>query len=144
MVLSARFDDTAAIIPPGRCCCGAEWQLMVIVVRVGPLPLGRRRTTRVRELERIFATAVELVEVFDAVMLVAALELHSVGAIALDASGPENLAAVVAAAGPRPILRPLWRSERNSRGEIDELFDGYGRLTAGGTERLADGQLSTA
>lgn len=75
---------------------------MVIVVRVGPLPLGRRRTTRVRELERIFATAVELVEVFDAATLVAALGSHSVGAIALDASGLEDLAPVVAAAGPRP------------------------------------------
>ena len=72
------------------------------------------------------------------------MELHDVGAIALDASGPEDLAAVVSTAGPRPVLRPLWRRERNSRGEIDELFDAYGLLTARGIERLADGQLSTA
>jgi len=32
---------------------------MAIVVRLGPLPLGRRRASRVAELERILATAVE-------------------------------------------------------------------------------------
>jgi len=108
------------------------------------LPLGRRRAARVGELERIFAAAVELMEVVDVAALAATMETHGVLAVALDASAPENLDGVLAAAGPRPVLRPLWRRDRNSRGEIDEMFDGYGLLTAGGIERLADGQLSTA
>lgn len=74
--------------------------------------------------------------------LATAVEMHEVLAVALDASAPEDLDGVLAAAGPRPVLRPLWRRDRNSRGEIDEMFDGYGRLTAGGIESLADGQLS--
>jgi hypothetical protein len=36
---------------------------------------------------------------------------------------------------------PLWRQERNSRGEADEVFDGYGLWTADRVDRLADGQL---
>jgi hypothetical protein len=99
---------------------------------------------RVQELERIFARAVELVDVFDVATLTTAMESRDVGAVALDSDQPDGLAMAVAVAGPRPVLRPLWRRERNSRGEIDELFDGYGLLTAGGIiERLADGQLST-
>lgn len=117
---------------------------MAIVVRLGPLPLGQRRPSRVVELERIFATAVEIVEVFDAAALATAMEMDDVLAVALDSSGPEELAGAVVVAGHRPVLRPLWRRERNSRGEVDELFDGYGLLTTGGIERLADGQLSTA
>ncbi len=116
---------------------------MALVVRLGPLPLGRRRAARVRELERIFATAVVLIEVFDVAALATAVEMPDVLAVALDASAPENLDGVLAAAGPRPVLRPLWRRDRNSRGEIDEVFDGYGLLTATGIDRLADGQLST-
>ncbi len=65
---------------------------MAIVVRLGPLPLGRRRPSRVVELERIFATAVEIVEVFDAAALAAAMEMDDVLAVALDASRPEELA----------------------------------------------------
>ena len=93
---------------------------MAIVVRLGP-PLGRRRPSRDLELEHIFATAVEIVEVFDVAGLAAAMEMN--------ASGSEELAGAVAVAGHRPVLRPLWRRERNSRGEVDELFDGYGLLT---------------
>jgi hypothetical protein len=116
---------------------------VALVVRLGPLPLGRRRDARVGELERIFGTAVVLIEVFDVAALATAVERPDVLAVALDASTPENLDGVLAAAGPRPVLRPLWRRDRNSRGEIDEVFDGYGLLTAGDIERLADGQLST-
>ena len=57
-----------------------------MVVRVGPLPLGRRRLARVGELERTFATAVELIELFDFVTLTAVMETHDVLAVALDAS----------------------------------------------------------
>jgi hypothetical protein len=103
----------------------------------------RRRVARVGELERIFATAVDLIEVVDVAALATALEMHEVLPIALDASASENLDGVLAAAGARPVLRPLLRRDRNSRAEIDERFDGYGLLTAGGIERLADGQLST-
>lgn len=87
---------------------------MAIVVRLGPLPLGRRRPSRVVELERIFPAAVEIVEVFDAAALAAAMEMDDVLAVALDASGPEELAGAVLAAGHGPMLRPLWRPERNS------------------------------
>ena len=37
---------------------------MVVVIRLGPLPLQRRLASRVAELERIFGTEVQLVEVF--------------------------------------------------------------------------------
>lgn len=117
---------------------------MAIVARLGPLPLGRRRASRVAELERIFATAVEVVEVIDVDRLAGAIAAHDVAAVALDAPGPEDLADAIIAAGGRPVLRPLWRQERNNRGEVDELFDGYGLLTADGVERLADGQLREA
>jgi hypothetical protein len=66
---------------------------------------------------------------------------RDVAAVALDAPAPEDLADAIAAAGDRPVLRPLWRQERSSRGEVDELFDGYGLLAGHGVERLADGQL---
>jgi hypothetical protein len=49
----------------------------------------------------------------------------------------------VAAAGSRPVLRPAWRRERNSRGETDEHFAGYGLLTGTDVVRLADGGLSS-
>jgi hypothetical protein len=65
---------------------------MAIVVRLGPLPLGRRRSSRVLELERIFATAVEIVEVFDVAGLAAAMEMNDIVAVALDASEAEELA----------------------------------------------------
>jgi hypothetical protein len=45
--------------------------------------------------------------------------------------------------GALPKLRPLWRRQRNTRGEFDEVFDGYGLLTATDIVRLADGELST-
>ena len=114
---------------------------MAIVVRLGPLPLGRRRASRVIELERIFATAVEVIEVIDVARLAGAIAAREVAAVALDAHGAEDLSDAIAAAGPRPVLRPLWRQDRNSRGEVDEVFDGYGLLTVDGVERLADGQL---
>jgi hypothetical protein len=41
------------------------------------------------------------------------------------------------------VLRPLWRRRRNTRGEMDEVFDGYGLFTATDIVRLADGELST-
>jgi hypothetical protein len=88
--------------------------------------------------------AVGIVEVFDVARLAGAMEMNDALAVALDAPGSEELAGAVAVAGHRPVLRPLWRRERNSRREVDELFDGYGLLTTGGVERLADGQLSIA
>jgi len=113
------------------------------VVRLGPLPLGRRREHRLGELRRIFAADVELVEVFDIAAMAAAIGTHGVVALAVDATGPGELADALAAAGQLPVLRPLWREQRSSRGEIDRLFDGYGLLTATGITELADGSLST-
>ena len=66
-------------------------------------------------------------------------------AVVGDAPAPGDLADAVETAGSRPVLRPLWRRVRNSRGETDEVFDGYGRLTEEGVvERLADGALPSA
>jgi len=44
--------------------------------------------------------------------------------------------------GALPVLPPLWRRQRNTRGEIDEVFDGYGLLTVADAVGLADGELS--
>jgi hypothetical protein len=74
---------------------------VAIVVRLGPLPLGRRRASRVAELERILATAVEVVEVTDIAELASVVAGRDVAAVALDAPGPEDLADAIAAAGDR-------------------------------------------
>ena len=99
---------------------------MTTVVRLGPLPLQRRRASRVAELERILGTVVQLVEVFSVAELVTAVEDRDAVAVALDAPQPGGFTEAVAAAGSLPVLRPLWRGQRNARGEIDEVFDGYG------------------
>jgi hypothetical protein len=117
---------------------------MAIVVRLGPLPLQHRRDARITELERIFGTAIDLIEVSTVAELVTAAGAPDVIAVALDAPPPGQLAEAVAAAGSLslPALRPLWRRKRNTRGETDEVFDGYGVLTGTDIVRLADGELS--
>ncbi len=65
-------------------------------------------------------------------------------AVALDAPRPGELTAAVEAAAFLAVLRPLWRRQRNTRAEVDEVFDGYGQLTAAGIVGLADGELSTS
>lgn len=116
---------------------------MPTVVRLGPLPLLQRRAGRVAELERIFDAVVELVEVFSVAELADEVASTGAAAVVLDAPSPGALAEAVESAGPRPVLRPLWRRARNARGEVDEVFDGYGRLTPLGVVRLADGELSS-
>lgn len=116
---------------------------MAIVVRLGPLPLQHRRASRIAELERIFGTVVQLVEVFTIDDLVTAVRAPEVVGVALDAPPPGQLREAAAAAASLPVLRPLWRRRRNTRGEIDEVFDGYGLVTATDIVRLADGELST-
>ena len=96
----------------------------------------------IAELERIFGTAVELVEVTTAVELRGVLATPGVIGVAIDAAASGELTDAIAAAGPLPVLRPLLRRQRNVRGEIDELFDGYGLLTTADVRRLADGELS--
>ncbi len=115
---------------------------MVTVVRLGPLPLRSRRAARLIELERIFGTVDDLIDVTTLAELAVALRRPEVVAIALDAFGPEDVADAIAAAGSLPVLRPLWRSHRNTRGEVDEVFDGYGLLAKEGILGLADGELS--
>lgn len=115
---------------------------MATVVRLGPVPLQLRRAARIAELERIFGTAVDLLEVSTGAELVAALAAPGVVGVALDAAPPGELAEVIAASQPLPVLRPLWRQHRNTRGEIDELFDGYGLLAGNEVRKLADGELS--
>lgn len=115
---------------------------MAIVVRLGPLPLRHRRDARITELERIFGAAIDLIEVFTVAELVTAVRTTQVIAVALDAPPPGQLSEAVAAAGSVPALRPLWRRKRNTRGETDEVFDGYGVLTGTDIIRLADGELS--
>lgn len=114
---------------------------MGIIVRLGPIPLLARRATRVAELERIVAGPVELVEVTSVAELAAVSADADAVAIVIDATAPGDLTGAIALAGSVPVLRPLWRRVRNSRGEIDEVFDGYGRLTKGGVEPLADAAL---
>ncbi len=113
-------------------------------MRLGPVPLQHRRAARIAELERIFATAVELVEVATMAELVSATAAENVVAVALDAAPPGELGHAVAAAHALPVLRPLWRVQRNARGETDEVFDGYGLLSGDEVRRLADGELSSA
>ena len=115
---------------------------MATVVRLGPVPLQLRRVARLAELERIFGTAVELLEVSTAAELVTALAAQAVVGVAVDAAPPGKLAEVIAASRPLPVLRPLWRQHRNVRGEVDEVFDGYGLLAGNDVRRLADGELS--
>lgn len=115
---------------------------MATVVRLGPVPLQLRRAVRIAELERVFGTTVELLEVSTAAALVAALATPGVVGVAIDAAPPGELAEVIAASKPLPVLRPLWRQHRNIRGEIDELFDGYGLFTGTEVRRLADAELS--
>ena len=98
----------------------------------------------VAELERILGTTVvQLVEVSTVAELIIAVGAPGVVAVALDAPQPGQFSEAVAAAGALPVLRPLRRRQRNSRGEIDEVFDGYGLLAATDVMRLADGELST-
>lgn len=112
------------------------------VVRLGPLPLMQRRSARVAELERILGEPVELAEVTSVAELEGALANATVAAVVLDATGPGARSEALAVIGSIPILRPLWRRERNSRGEIDEVFAGYGRLVGDEVAPLADGALS--
>lgn len=116
---------------------------MAIVVRLGPLPLQHRRSARITELERIFGTVIDLIEVHAVAELVTAVGAPDVIAVALDAPPPGQLSEAIAAVGPLPVLRPLWRRKRNTRGETDEVFDGYGLLMGTDIFRLADGELST-
>lgn len=94
-------------------------------------------------MERIVGDPVDLIEVSSVAELTRVLTETEALAVVLDAPGPGDLAGAAEAAGRRAVLRPLWRSVRNSRGETDEVFDGYGRLTSeGAVERLADGALA--
>ncbi|MCA1696603.1 MAG: hypothetical protein LC749_18825, partial [Actinobacteria bacterium] len=78
--------------------------------------------------ERILGTTVELVEVSTVAELIIAVGDLGVVAVALDAPQPGRLPEAVAAAGSLPVLRPLWRRQRNARGEIDEVSDATGSL----------------
>ncbi len=91
---------------------------MATVVRLGPVPLQLRRAARITELERIFATEVELLEVSTVAELVSALASLDVIGVALDAAPPGQLTDAIAAAHPLPVLRPLWRRfpQRAGRG----------------------------
>ncbi|MEO7836606.1 MAG: hypothetical protein ABIS21_03060 [Acidimicrobiales bacterium] len=115
---------------------------MVLVVRLAPLPLGHRRDARLAELERVFGTEVHLIEVANIDELTSAIAASEVDAVAIDAPAPGQLGLAVAAAAEVPVLRPLWRPRRNNRGEMNEVFDGYGLLTDRGVAKLADGELA--
>ncbi len=84
-----------------------------------------------------------LIEVSTVAEVAASVATSDVVAVALDASQPGDLDDAVQAAGSLPVLRPLWRRERNIRGESFELFDGYGLLTPSGIVGLEDGSLSS-
>lgn len=72
---------------------------MPTVVRLGPVPLQLRRASRIAELERIFGTAVELVEVTTAVELLGVLATPGVIGVAIDAAASGELTDAIAAAG---------------------------------------------
>lgn len=72
---------------------------MAIVVRLGPLPLGRRLAARTAELERIFGTTVQVIEVGSVAELVTVITQTDPGGVALDAVSPGQLAEAAAAAG---------------------------------------------
>ena len=116
---------------------------MATVVRFVPLPLRQRRPARIIELERILAMTVQLIEVSTVAELAATVATSEIVAVALDASNPGEFTDAVAAAGSFPVLRPLWRRQRNSRGEVIEIFDGYGLHTPEGVVGLDDGRLSS-
>ena len=115
---------------------------MAIVARLGPLPLQHRRQPRIAELERLFATEIELIEVATVAELVVAVTTPGVIAVALDAAPPGELEHAVRAAGSLPVLRPLWLRRPNARGEMDEVFAGYGLLTEAGVSELGDAELA--
>ncbi len=85
----------------------------------------------------------QLVEAATLDEFVIAVGSPDVIAVVLDAPRVGELTAAIEAAGSRPVLRLLWRRQRNTRGEVDEVFDGYGLLTETGVVGLADGELST-
>jgi hypothetical protein len=84
---------------------------------------GQLRQRLAEGLERIFGTAVQLTEVGSVADLVTAIAQRDPVGVALDSAAPGQLVEAVAAAGTLPVLRPLWRRQRNTRGEIDEVFD---------------------
>lgn len=96
---------------------------MTTVVRLGPLPLQRRRASRVAELERILGTVVQLVEVFSTAQLVTAVEDRDVVAVALDAPQPGGFTEAVrscrlapgVAAGLAATPQRAWRDRRGLR-----------------------------
>jgi len=116
---------------------------MAVVARIGPLPLGRRHQGRVAELEQIFGTAVELVEVFDLIEFAKNVAEAPVRAVAIDATATDQLSEAVRIAGRLPVLRPRWKRIRSPRGEVDEVFAGYGLLSGETVEHLADGALAS-
>jgi hypothetical protein len=97
---------------------------------------------RTAELERIFGTTVQVIEVGSVAELVTVITQTDPAGVALDAVSPGQLAEATAAAWTLPVLRPLWHRQRNARGEIDEVFDGYGLLSGPDIVRLADGELA--
>lgn len=140
-----RYRHAQRIVPRGsRATDRRSTQNVTVarVIRVGPLPLLQRRSGRVAELERIFSETVELVEVTSVAELEGALVGARADAVVLDAPGPGALADAVEVSGSVPILRPIWTQRRSSRGETDEVFDGYGRLIGSEVVPLGDGGLS--
>ncbi len=81
----------------------------------GPLPLQRRLASSVAELERIFGTEVQLVEVSTVTELAIAVGAPGVVAVAVDAPQPGAFTEAVAAAGSLPVLQAIWRRQRNTR-----------------------------
>jgi hypothetical protein len=59
------------------------------------------------------------------------------GAASAQTTTTTSSVAPTSCCGLAPGVRPIWRRQRNTRGEIDEVFDGYGLLTATDILRLA-------
>jgi hypothetical protein len=90
----------------------------------------------------VLCDQVTVVEVANVGELERALVDRPVRVVVIDAAPPGQLDAVLATVGRVPVLRPIWVERRNSRGETDRVFGGYGLLVEGELSGLADGELS--
>src|SRR3712207_4098778 len=101
---------------------------MATVVRLGPVPLQLRRAARIAELERVFGTTVDLVEVSTLAALATALATPAVVGVAVDAAPPGELAQAIAAAQPLPVPRaPVERRPAGPLGASAPLLAHSGR-----------------
>ncbi len=118
------------------------------IVHVSPLELGDLLEGRRAELRRIFGEDVDVFEVshleVDASTLVKAIREAGPDAVVLATAPPLHRRAIEELAPETPVLRPMSKWVRNSRGgEMEERSAGLGLVRADGQlEPLADAALA--